>query len=1834
MTLDRFHPAVASWFEAALGAPTPCQTQAWDAVAAGRHTLIAAPTGSGKTLAGFLSAIDALVRESRRAPLPDATRVVYVSPLKALGNDVHKNLEVPLAGIDRALAGAGEPGSGIRAMVRTGDTPGAAREAMRRQPPHILVTTPESLYILLTSEGGRAMLASAGTVIVDEIHAVAGNKRGAHLALSLERLDALAGRPLTRIGLSATQRPIGTVAHFLTGCDEAGRPRGCTVVDTGHRRERDLALELPESPLEAVMSGEVWGEVYRRLCALIEAHRTTLVFVNTRRMAERVARALTESLGEEHVTSHHGSLSRERRLAAEQRLKAGDLKVLVATASLELGIDIGDVDLVCQLGSTRSVATFLQRAGRSGHAVSGTPKARLFPLTRDELVECAAVLDAIRRGELDRLHVPSHPLDVLAQQAVAMVAAEDWSEEGLLATVRSAWPYRDLTGERWRALLAMLAGGFATRRGRRAAYLHRDVIHGALRARRGARLTAMTSGGAIPDNADYDVVLEPHGTRLGSLNEDFAIESLPGDVFQLGNTSWRILRIERGAVRVEDAQGLPPNIPFWFGEAPGRTAELSESVCDLLGWLGRRLDAAGGGAVGIEAEAVGVGNGTAGAKAGASGARVGTIGTGIGVGVGGGTVGTGTGATNAGADTTGATGAEPGTADVGADATGTAGAGATAPQTRARLARELAARTGIGAEAGAQIVDYLCAGHAALGALPDRDTVVLERFFDESGGMQLVIHSRFGSRLNRAWGLALRKRFCRKFNFELQAAATEDAIVLSLGESHSFALDEVARYLSPETVRDVLTQALLDAPMFDVRWRWNANVSLAIPRFRGGSKVPPQIQRMQAEDLVAAVFPDQIACAENLSGPREIPDHPLVEQTIADALTEAMDVEGLEALLARLAGGEIRVVARDLTEPSPLAAEVLDARPYAFLDDAPLEERRTRAVSMRRALDPESAADVGRLDPEAIERVCEEAWPEAATPDELHDALVVLGFATAAEGVAGRLAHLAGAAGRGAGRSTIPAGAARRMAGRPENPAGTAERAAGGPADPAGITDGVAGRSMNPAIAAGAGAGRSTVPASMSEAMAKRSAGSLSIAEATVKRSADPAGIAETAAGRRPADLANPTDTVPERPANLADAARRIANGERPGWSAHFDALVASGRATRFRPPRGGPVLWCAAERLALLEAALGAGRADPPLALPEELRAVPARDAALGELLRARLGCLGPVTAARLAHDLGLAPVDVEVALVALEAEGCVLRGRFTDGAASTEWCDRRLLARIHRYTLRRLRREIEPATRAEFMRFLFDWQGVRPDDRRQGYEALAAVAAELEGFAAPAAAWEAEILPARIADFAPEMLDRLCLAGRASWARPAPPNRETPGRSFGPIRSTPIALLSRRHAPLWLAPGAGEAGEAAESSPGPRRDDARTARTIQLWKRDRTIGDGIHGRTPRFPETARHAPVPGNGASLRAGAFLRDGASLRDADVPPASPHSPGPRDAHGLGSAGVPSAPSFHGTRDASVPANAGVPPTPSLRGTHEASVPGDTDVRAASSPSPGPRDAHAIGSTGAAPPASLSPGARNVLSCLRTRGASFFDDLLAATGARAPDAAAALGELITHGLVSADGFAGLRAFTGASARRLRAVAEAGRWACVPRRTAGTAGAAGAAGATGSETDGIGEDGAETIARTLLRRYGIVFKTLLAHESPTVPWRDLLRVLRRLEARGEIRGGRFVAGFTGEQYALPEAVETLRRVRRAPADGAVVALGAADPLNLTGIVTLGERIPATASTRIAFRDGVPVATLTGARKFDSLESQTPEQEWAARNALLRRRMPAFSAQPVQTV
>ncbi len=1403
-SLDSLHPAVAAWFRRSFDAPTEAQSQAWPAIQARRHVLVAAPTGSGKTLAAFLAAIDELVREGLHRPLPDETRIVYVSPLKALSNDIERNLASPLDGIRRELFERGLPDVDIRAWVRTGDTPQQERAQMRRRPPHIVVTTPESLYILLGSQSGREMLATTRTVIVDEIHALAGNKRGAHLALSLARLEALTAQRmggllggLTRIGLSATQKPIEAVARFLT----AG---ACTIVDGGHARKRDLALELPPVPLDAVMSGETWSLVYDRLAQLVTAHRTTLVFVNTRRLAERLARQLTERLGAEQVMAHHGSMARERRWQAEQRLKRGELKVLVATASLELGIDIGDVDLVCQIASPHSINAFLQRVGRSGHAVGGTPKGRLFPLSRDDLVECAALLDAVRRGELDVLHVPPGTLDVLSQHIVAEVAGQEWDDDGLYRLVREAQPYAQLPREDFDAVLRMLAEGFSTRRGRQqGALIHHDGIHHRLRPRRGSRLTALTSGGAIPDTADYQVMLEPEAHIVGSVNEDFAVESMAGDVFQLGNTSYRILRVERGTVRVEDAQGVPPTIPFWLGEAPGRTDELSGAVSRLRQELARHLESEGRDAA-----------------------------------------------------------------------------------ARAWLMHEV----GLDESAASQLTAYLAAALAALGCLPARDTVVLERFFDEAGGMQLVLHAPFGSRVNRAWGLSLRKRFCRQFNFELQAAATEDALVLSLTTAHSFELMEVASYLRSDSAQHILEQALFAAPMFTTRWRWVAAISLALPRFRGGRKVPPPLARMNAEDLLAGVFPDQVACAENLPGEIEVPDHPLVRQCICDCLHEAMDLDGFLATLAGIESGAVRVVARDLTEPSPLALEVLSARPYAFLDDAPLEERRTQAVMSRRFLAPQSAAGIGRLDPEAIARVREEAWPAAATADELHDALMWLGFLTQAE--------------------------------------------------------------------------------------------------------------------------AN---------ANTA-------------WPALLAELESQGRVMR----RAGSAAaqWIATER-----------------------RHWWSSDEGQVLIIRGRLDGLGPVTVQRLAQESGLAPARVSAALGALQAQGTAMSGRFTpEGLAAdvTEWCERGLLARIHRYTVKTLRAQIEPVAARDFLRFLCDWQRASPAARMQGPEALTAVLDQLEGCEVAAGAWESEILPARIAEYDPAWLDEHGLAGRYVWARLCPPARTAV--AAGPVRSTPITLLPRRQMRVWSA--------------------------------------------------------------LTAVPVLADTAA----------------------------------------------------------------------------------------------SPAARAVAEHLTRQGASFYDDLVHGAGLLPAQGEAALGELAALGLVNCGGFGGLRALLlpaqrqrparGRRGRRvLFGMADSGRWALVHRHQPAAR-----------------EEAVEHVVRTLLRRWGVIFWRLMAAEADWLPpWRELMVCCRRLEARGEIRGGRFVAGFSGEQYALPEAVALLRESRRQGQEARWVSLSAADPLNLIGILTPGPRLPALAGNRLLYRDGLPVATLA-AGEVRFMADMDESARWQAQNLLVR--------------
>ena len=1406
MPFPTFHPLVSEWFRETLGSPTPAQASGWEHIRNGRHTLIAAPTGSGKTLAAFLTAIDDLVQEGVQTPLPDEIRVVYVSPLKALSADIHKNLAEPRRGIRQLAEARGEPAPRITAAVRTGDTTQSERAAMLRKPPHILVTTPESLYLLLTGSRSRELLRTVRTVIVDEIHAVIGTRRGAHLALSLERLQQVAERPVLRIGLSATQKPVGQVARFLVGADSG---RGdCAIVDEGHRRALDLALEIPRSPLGAVMAHEVWEEYYDRLAELIAAHKTTLVFVNTRKMAERVARHLSERIGETNVTAHHGSLSKEIRLDAEHRLKSGALKALVATASLELGIDIGHVDLVCQIGSPHRIATFLQRVGRSGHSVSGTPKGRLMPESRDDLVECAALLRSVRQGELDRIVTHDAPLDVLAQQVTAELACREYTEDDLFTMVRRAWPYRTLDRTDFDAVIAMLGDGFATRRGRRAALVHRDEVHRILRPRRGSRLLAIQSGGAIPEVADYRVVLEPEEIFVGTLNEDFAIESNAGDIFQLGNASWQIARVMAGTVRVVDAHGAPPTIPFWLGEAPARSDELSRAVSDLRTEIDGQLAEQHAGTVSTD------------------------------------------------------------------------------------LAEWLTAETGLSDDAGRQLLEYLAAGRAALGVIPTQHTLVLERFFDESGGMQLVLHAPFGSRINRAWALALRKKFCRQFNFELQAAATEDALMLSLGPQHSFPLADVFRYVHTATLRDTLIQAVLDAPLFATRWRWNATISLAVPRNRNGARVAPQLQRMQADDLMAAAFPDAAACLDNIPGDREIPDHPLVNQSLRDCLEEAMDIHGLSAVLDAIHSDALRLVSRDTPEPSPFADEVLNARPYAFVDDAPLEERRAHAVQARRPADGGGAH--GALDAAAIARVIDEARPDPRDAEELHDALLTAGFLLEAE-----------------------------------------------------------------------------------------------------------------------------------------------------ASTALFTALAWSGRATRMSDR-----IWVAAERLPELAAVHPAARLDPVItAPPSRTSRIWTREEALASLFQGRMAFIGPTTAVALAASFEVTVAEADAALLDLESQGLVLRGVFTPAAKSQEWCDRVLLARIHRYTLNRLRAEISPVSPAEFMRYLFAWQHVDPSNALTGPDGLRAIMQQMDGVELPARAWERDVLPSRVAGYSPALLDTLCLGGEVAWAR----------LSTGPtqvVGATPIALFDREHFTTWLA----------------LRSDV-----------DNTAG------------------------SAEGGAAV------------------------------------------------------------------------------------------------------STLVLDRLRSHGASFAHDLASACSLTTDEVRTALAELVASGHVSCDGPAGLRRIIGASSAAGTGHSE-GRWFARPAPTVSRAAAV------------------ETLAWTLLHRYGVVFRRLIAREAAAVPWRELAGVYRRLEARGEIRGGRFVSGMAGEQYALPDAVERLRETRRSGPDNRLMTISAADPLNLTGIITPGDRIRVATGNRVVYRNGVPVAAMEG-EMLRTLADLEPSAAAEAAAAAAGRRVPVLS-------
>jgi len=1455
MPLQVFHPVIQEWFSTRLGEPTDVQRASWPAIQSGKHALISAPTGSGKTLAAFLTCIDRLLHQAIHGELVEGIQVVYVSPLRALSHDIQKNLQQPLDEISQLALSAGLLSPNIRVEVRTGDTPPAQRQRMLTHPPHILVTTPETLFLMVTAKRSRELLTGVHTVIVDEIHALAPNKRGSHLALSLERLDAVTNKRLVRIGLSATQRPLEQVSQFLVGesthrkkCQQGTlfETSDCHIVDVGHRRKLDLQVEVPNDELGPIATNAMWAEVYDRIAAIAEEHRSTLVFVNTRRLAERVAHHLSERVGEDQVASHHGSLSRKLRLAAEERLKAGQIKVMVATASLELGIDIGFIDVVCQIGSPRAIATCLQRVGRAGHWVGALPKGRVFCTTRDELVECAAVVRAIRRGELETIQIPSAPLDILIQQIIAEVAAQEWDVRALFDLCRSAYPYRKMTWEEFESLIDLIAEGFVPGRRRLYAYVSYDRREGRLRPRRGGRLAALTSGGAIPETATYSVVAEPDGTVVGTVDEDFAIESLAGDIMLLGTTSWRIRAIETGKVRVEDAHGQPPNIPFWRGEAPSRSHELSKAVADVREGLQQLLK----------------------------------------------------------------NGASPGDAS----------------------ARQWCfEECGVNAAGADQLLAYVVGGVQILGGVPTQTCIIAERFFDEAGGMQLVVHAPFGGRLNRAWGLALRKRFCLNFDFELQAAATDDGLVLSLGEQHSFPLETIFQFLQPKTVRDVLIQATLATPLFVTRWRWNVSRALALLRFQNGKRVPVHFQRMRAEDLLAAAFPMAAACGDNHVGDIPVPEHPLVQETLRDCLTEAMDVVGLRQVLEQIDAHGIQVRAVESPVPSPFAHEILNANPYAFLDDAPLEERRARAVNLRRTLPASFDGNMGTLDAAAIETVLEEAWPTVRDADEVFDVLQVMGW-------------------------------------------------------------------------------------------------------------------------------------MPQK------------DGE--SWREELDALVAKGRALFLRASRdeslGQNTIegWTTYDHVARIQALFpqvqivegtsdSSGRGEDEIQSPESAAAY---------VVQGWMPHIGPVRSQELASRLGIGQSLIHRALLQLEGQGQVLRGHFrpalschsspisspspfqgegrgeaqVDQSPDEEWCDRSLLARIHRRTVTALRREIEPVAASDFMRFLFRWQHCASGSQLHGEAGLREIIGQLAGYEAPASAWEASLLKGRLANYKPEWLDNLCLRGEVAWGRLTPPEMKPNLRPV--VDGEPF----RRISPTSMAP-------------------------ISFVRRD---------------------DVPWMLAMARPGKLT-------------------------------------------------------------------GPLGIRL-----------------------SVSGVAQAIYECLDTRGACFFADLTNRTGHLAVEVEQALWELVAGGLVTADGFDPLRALLDPRRRRAEGKDRArrpqhsvGRWALLASHR--------------PEEEGESNPPIhphEQWAKQLARRYGVVFRDIVKRESLPMTWRELLLQYRKMEWRGEMRGGRFVDGWSGEQFALPEAVETLRAVRRDPTLGAqAIRLSPADPLNLVGIILPGARISSHTSQPILFRDGV---------------------------------------------
>ena len=1443
------HPVTAEWFLSKFGSPTEPQTHGWPSILAGDATLISAPTGSGKTLAAFLVCIDKLLRASLTGQLAPCTQVVYVSPLKALSNDVQKNLDAPLAEIQQLAMQRGYLCPEIRTAVRTGDTLPRERAAMLRNPPHILVTTPESLYILLTAGKSREHLRRVRTVIVDEIHAVADDKRGAHLSLSLERLDALVtgenrlspgqfltglATPPQRIGLSATQNPIELVADFLTGVHLDRKP--ATIIQVGQRRELDIAIEVPSDELSSVTNTGMWEEIFDKLAAHAQNHRSTLVFVNTRRLVEKIAFELANRIGPENVAAHHGSLSRVLRLDAEQRLKNGEIKILIATASLELGIDIGDIDLVCQISTTRAIAVAMQRVGRAGHWRGAIPKGRFFATTRDDLMEQAALVRKMRAGELDQLQIPPQPADVLMQQIVAACGAEPWEEDALYNTVRRAYPYRNLSREAYEKILTLLSEGIESTRGRYGAYLLRDGVHHHLHPRRGSRSIAISNGGAIPDTNLYSVILQPEGVQIATLDEHFAVDSSPGDVILLGTSSWRIQRIEAaGRVLVEDAHGAPPTLPFWFGEAPQRTSVLSDGVGELREQISARTQNVSPGYI------------------------------------------------------------SPADPEIAA--------------TIAWLMEEC----GVCESGARQLVAYIVTGRAVLGSVPSKTTLIAERFFDDGGGMQLILHAPFGGRINKAFGLALRKRFCRGFNFELQAAATDNGINISLAEQHSFPLSDVFQFLTEHTARELLEQASIASPIFKNRWRWAAGRSLQLLRFSKGKRIAPQIQRTRSEDLMASVFPQAAACFETIVGDIQIPDHPLVNEVMQDVLQEAMDLEGLIELLRGIKDGTIRCLAIDTPTPSVFAHELLNANPYAYLDEAGLEERRARATSLGRNLPDEP----GKLDPAAITAIRKEIWPDLRDEHELHDLLHSL--------------------------------------------------------------------------------------------------------------------------------IALPLAVID------SEEARH--------WPVFFERLTQKGRAQTL--DLNGTPCWVATERLPHIatlyslpqNSVILSEAKNPRISFeaeqisPSELSVTNTvtKQESLHKLVQGWLQILGPTTANAVAHTLNLDPAPIYQAFLAMEMQGLLMRGAFeyppTEEPHEIEWCERRILQRIHRRAVATLRKQIEPVTPAVYMRWLLQWQHLAPQTQLSGEEGVFEALRQLEGFEAPAIEWERTLLPARVANYDSRWLDALCLSGAVGWGRISP------------------------H-PAWSS-----ADEAAR----PRRVIPTNAAPITFYIR----------------ETANWLP--------------------------------------HALAQQSV------------------------------------EEEKLAAA----------------------LSPHALQLRTLLQQRGACFANDIQRIANLTRHQAQHALWELATAGLAAADGFDQLRACM--DPRRKSTTTEtpgkrptrnsAGRWSLLSEEVH--------AASTAIEQARRTDAALESFARHLLNRYGILFRDLLTRESNAPKWRDLLNILRRLEARGEIRGGRFVSGFSGEQYALPEAMESLRAGRSRECS-TIIPVSAADPMNLAGIVIPGDRIPAVPGKQVLYRNG----------------------------------------------